>query len=108
MKGSARNPNITVKLLDKQYIIACPEGAETELHDAADYLNNKMAEIRNAGKTIGLERIAIMAALNISYELQKSRRDSTQEISQRLQQLGEKIGNALPTDKHANDTPSSE
>jgi len=60
---------VSVSLLGKEYMIACPAGSEPQLQQAADYLNEKMKEIRGAGKTIGLERIAIMAALNISHEL---------------------------------------
>lgn len=60
---------VSVSLLGKEYMIACPAGAEDELLRAASYLNEKMKEIRGAGKTVGLERIAILAALNISHEL---------------------------------------
>ena len=67
MSADART--VTVKLLDKEYTISCPDGAEAELLASADYLNQKMQEIRGSGKIIGLERIAVMAALNISYEL---------------------------------------
>ena len=63
--------SVSVSLLGKEYMIACPAGAEDELLRAASYLNEKMKEIRGAGKTVGLERIAILAALNISHELVK-------------------------------------
>ncbi|MEH6575590.1 MAG: cell division protein ZapA [Amphritea sp.] len=95
MKAPVRNPNITVQLLDKEYVIACPQDTEAELLAAAEYLNKKMTEIKTAGKTIGLESIAIMAALNLSYELQQARENSDQQVTQRLQQLGDKIEHAL-------------
>ena len=108
MKVSARNPNITVQLLDKEYVIACPQGSEAELLAAAEYLNTKMAEIKTAGKTIGLERIAIMAALNLSYELQQAREHSDQQVTQRLQQLGDKIEHVLrPSQAPANRLPEA-
>lgn len=60
---------VTVKILDKDYQVACPEEQETELVVSAKYLDKQMRGIRDSGKVIGLERIAVMAALNISYEL---------------------------------------
>jgi len=60
---------VTVKILDKEYQVACPEDQEAELVVSAKYLDKQMRSIRDSGKVIGLERIAVMAALNISYEL---------------------------------------
>jgi cell division protein ZapA len=60
---------ITVKILDKEYQVACPHEQEAELVVSAKYLDKQMRGIRDSGKVIGLERIAVMAALNISYEL---------------------------------------
>jgi len=63
-------PNtVTVKILDKDYQVACPREQEAELVVSAKYLDKQMRSIRETGKVIGLERIAVMAALNISYEL---------------------------------------
>ncbi len=61
--------SVTVKILDKEYQVACPEEQEAELLVSAKYLDKQMRSIRETGKVIGLERIAVMAALNISYEL---------------------------------------
>lgn len=60
---------VTVKILEKDYQVACPEDQEAELIVSAKYLDKQMRSIRETGKVIGLERIAVMAALNISYEL---------------------------------------
>ncbi|MCR9105264.1 MAG: cell division protein ZapA [Gammaproteobacteria bacterium] len=63
-------PNtVTVKILDKEYQVACPEDQEDNLATSAKYLDKQMRKIRETGKVIGVERIAVMAALNISYEL---------------------------------------
>ena len=63
-------PNtVTVKILDKEYQVACPQEQEAELITSAKYLDKQVRGIRDTGKVIGLERIAVMAALNISYEL---------------------------------------
>lgn len=60
---------VTVKILDKEYQVACPEEQEAELVSSAKYLDKQMRSIRDSGRVIGLERIAVMAALNTSYEL---------------------------------------
>ena len=60
---------VTVKILDKDYQVACPEEQEAALVSSAKYLDKQMRSIRETGKVIGLERIAVMAALNICYEL---------------------------------------
>ncbi|NND66817.1 MAG: cell division protein ZapA [Halioglobus sp.] len=63
-------PNtVTVKILDKEYQVACPQEQEAELVSSAKYLDKQMRGIRDSGRVIGLERIAVMAALNTSYEL---------------------------------------
>ena len=59
----------TVRILDKDYQVACPQEQEAELLVSAKYLDKQMRGIRDSGKVIGLERIAVMAALNISHEL---------------------------------------
>jgi cell division protein ZapA len=55
--------------MGREFRVACPENEQKGLLEAVDYLNKKMNEIRDHGKVIGLERIAIMAALNIAHEL---------------------------------------
>ena len=60
---------VTVKILDKEYQVACPEEQEAALVSSAKYLDKQMRGIRDSGRVIGLERIAVMAALNTSYEL---------------------------------------
>ena len=60
---------VSVNILDKEYQVACPADQEAELIVSASYLDRQMRTIRETGKVIGLERIAVMAALNISHEL---------------------------------------
>ncbi len=60
---------VTVNILEKEYQVACPLEQEAELVVSASYLDKQMRSIRESGKVIGLERIAVMAALNISHEL---------------------------------------
>jgi cell division protein ZapA len=60
---------LQINVMGREFRIACPESEQKELLEAVDYLNKKMDEIRDGGKVVGVERIAIMAALNIAHEL---------------------------------------
>ena len=98
-------PNtITVNILDKEYQVACPEEQQAELIVSAKYLDKQMRTIRDTGKVIGLERIAVMAALNISYELlqaseqdgEATQLDLTDNVSEdTFGKLNRKIDDAL-------------
>ena len=56
---------ITVSLLGKKFQVSCEEDEVAVLERSAKYLNEKMGEIRDSGRVVGLDRIAVMAALNI-------------------------------------------
>ena len=60
---------LQINVMGREFRVACPESEQKELLEAVDYLNRKMDEIRDHGKVVGVERIAIMAALNIAHEL---------------------------------------
>lgn len=60
---------LQINVMGREFRVACPDNEQKGLLEAVDYLNKKMNEIRDAGKIVGLERIAIMAALNIAHEL---------------------------------------
>ena len=91
---------VTVNILDKEYRIAClPEERESLLQSAA-YVDSRMREIRQSGRVIGTERIAVMTALNLANEMlssRKSKDDSSQTITHRIKRLQEKIEIALDT-----------
>ncbi len=61
--------HINVKILEKEYQISCPANERKALIDSAEMLNLKMREIRDSGKVVGLDRIAVMAALNMANDL---------------------------------------
>ncbi len=61
--------HVSVKILEKEYQISCPADERKALIDSAELLNAKMREIRDSGKVVGLDRIAVMAALNMANEL---------------------------------------
>ncbi|MCV6613359.1 MAG: cell division protein ZapA [Cellvibrionaceae bacterium] len=58
-----------VKILDKEYQVACPADERDALVQAARNLDTRMRQVRSSGTVIGLERIAVMVALNLSHEL---------------------------------------
>ncbi len=93
---------VTVKILEKDYRIACPENEQNSLLASADLLNSKMKEFRDSGKAIGTDTIAVMAALNLTHELleNKSAIDSSgQNITKRLKVMQEDIETALQDTK---------
>ena len=89
---------VTVRLLDKEYQIACPEDGRDELLRAADFLNARMKEIRDSGRVVGLDRIAVMAALNLAHDFLQVEDDggsAVEEAAQRLRLLNDKMSDAL-------------
>ena len=61
--------HVSVKILEKEYQFSCPADERKSLLDSAEILNAKMREIRDSGKVVGLDRIAVMAALNMANDL---------------------------------------
>ena len=98
MSDKTDTKTVSVTILDKEYLVACPEEERHDLIRSADYLDRKMREIRDAGKIIGADRIAVMAALNISHELLTQSGESGKidtSIGQRIKGLEAKIEDAL-------------
>jgi len=73
MSTPSTKGGLDVNIMGREFRIACREDEQRELLKAVDYLNTKMREIRDAGKVIGVERIAVMAALNIAHEFLSTR-----------------------------------
>lgn len=84
---SSDTSTIEVMILDKPYRINCPESEQESLRKSAQYLDRKMRDIRAAGKVLGLERIAVISALNISHELLSSTRQSSDQHAQQTELL---------------------
>lgn len=96
------NAPVLIRILDKEYRIACPPEEQSALETSARMVDRKMRDIRSTGKVIGSDRIAVMAALNIAHELlqaQGARDFTTQNINHRIRQLQEKIESALHSGK---------
>ncbi|MEO0345454.1 MAG: cell division protein ZapA [Pseudomonadota bacterium] len=90
--------HVTVKILEKEYQVSCPVNERTDLLDAAELLNGQMREIRDSGKVVGLDRIAVMAALNMANEVLKfmAREDAVQStFGNRIRALTESADKAL-------------
>ena len=91
-----------VQIMDKEYLVACPDEERDALFASADFLTEKMKEIRDAGKIVGADRIAVMAALNMAHELlefRNSKHDFQDSISKRIRSLQDKIDLALNNGK---------
>lgn len=88
----------TIEILGKPYPIRCPEAELQALQQAAKYLNDKMSEVQESGKAINFERIAVITALNITYQfLQVDQQKSSimSKINQRLTHLQDKLDTAI-------------
>lgn len=97
MAATPHNVSLDVAIMGREFRVACPEDEREGLLQAVSYLDRKMREIRDTGKVIGLERIAIMAALNITHDFLSARppqADDTQ-YKERLTQISNMLDQAL-------------
>ena len=94
---SDRLVRVSVRILEKEYQVACLPEERSELLDSAEFLNGKMRDIRDAGNIVGLDRIAVMAALNLAHELLKRNRSEAieSEVSERVRLMRERVESAL-------------
>ena len=91
---------ITVMILDREYQVACEPEERQSLLEAAHYLDEQMRQIRVNGRLMALERIAVMAALNMSAPLLKQNKSEElrkSQVDNRLQLLADKLDSALST-----------
>ena len=89
---------VSVRILDKEYQVACRPEERTDLLDSAEILNTKMREIRDNGRVVGLDRIAVMAALNMANELIHAQARDVQlegDVSNRLRSISDRVVNVL-------------
>ena len=70
---NADSKGMQISIMGREFRVACEPDEQKALLEAVDYLNRKMQEIKEQGKITGLDRIAIMAALNISHEFMTTR-----------------------------------
>jgi cell division protein ZapA len=99
-----------INILGREFRVACPESEQEDLLTAAQYLDQKMREIREQGKVIGIERIAVMAALNIAFELHNRPKQNGVDIGamqRRIETMEAMIDEALRPQETLFDTPDS-
>lgn len=90
--------HVTVRILEKEYFVSCPADERADLLDSAEYLNKKMREIRDTGKVVGADRIAVMAALNMANELLRLRKQDAElqgSVTGRVKQMRERVEGTL-------------
>lgn len=89
---------VSVSILDREFLIACTPDERPGLIAAASYLDGKMREIRNAARSPGLDRVAVLAALNIAHELMNLRQNNMndgQMVAQHVQAIKHKLEGVL-------------
>jgi len=90
--------HVNVKILEKEYQISCKAEERAALMDSAELLDSKMRQIRESGKVSGLDRIAVMAALNMANELLQARGHGESletDAAVRIQAMRERVESAL-------------
>ncbi|GIX31430.1 MAG: cell division protein ZapA [Porticoccaceae bacterium] len=88
---------VNIRILDREYQVHCPPEERPALLRSAEALDARMREIRKAGHVLGLERIAVMAALNLTYDLLETERrvEENSALAAELARLDAKLGDAL-------------
>jgi len=89
---------VSVKVLDKEYMISCPEDEKESLIESARVLNEHMRRVRDSGKVLGTERMAVVTALNVIHESAQQLRHQearAAEMVQRVRGLEDKVQQAL-------------
>ena len=95
--------HVTIRILDKEFHVTCPKDEEHDLLASADLLHRKMREIKDSGKVIGLDRVAVMVALNLANELLKLRgndRELKNIVDLRIRSMRERLDAALEPARH--------
>jgi cell division protein ZapA len=93
---------VSVKILDKEYQVACQQEEVDALTASARFLDQQMRTIRESGKVFGMDRIAVMAGLNLANELLQKRDavdDVTREADVMVKHLTERLTEALAEHK---------
>ncbi|MEE9328312.1 MAG: cell division protein ZapA [Cocleimonas sp.] len=88
---------VTVRILEKEYKISCPEGEHESLMKSAKHVDENMKKIREGGKALSADRVAVMAAVNIAHELVGSQKEPVLDasISERIDTLQHSVDKVL-------------
>jgi cell division protein ZapA len=94
-RAESREPSrVSVRILEKEYAMVCPYEERSALLDSAEFLNARMREVRDSGKVVGSDRIAVMVALNLANEYLKLKDREAKlesEASGRVKALRERV-----------------
>lgn len=93
---------VSIRILEKEYKVSCPKEEKSDLLASAELINNKMKEIRDSVKVVGLDRVAVMAALNLANELIKKsdeQRKLNNIVEKGIDSMSKSLDNALTTNK---------
>ena len=84
---------VDVNIMGREFTVSCTDEERPGLINAVNFLDKKMRDIRDGGKIIGVERIAIMAALNLAHELLNTKSGSVDvgDIKRRISQMQDQI-----------------
>ena len=96
---SGESVPVTIQILDKEYTVACPPEEKDELMQAARLLNQRMREVRDSGKVMGAERMAVMTALNVIHEFTRVSQERDRSISEAgaaIRALEDRLASAVP------------
>jgi cell division protein ZapA len=92
---------VTVRILDREYRVMCTPEQRRDLMESALFLDQQMREIRDSGRISSIDKIAVMAALNLAEEVLKLRQlgvDRREKIDQRIRQMADQLDRAMPED----------
>ena len=93
--AETREPvRVSVRILEKEYAMVCPYEERSALLDSAEFLNARMREVRDSGKVVGLDRIAVMVALNLANEFLRLKANESKvekEASGRVKSMRERL-----------------
>jgi cell division protein ZapA len=85
---------VSVRIMEKEFMVSCPYEERSALLDSAEYLNARMREVRDNGKVVGIDRIAVMVALNLTNELMQLKRREAHlenELAGRVRSMREQV-----------------
>ncbi len=95
---SIKNQGVALNILGKEYKIACAEHEKEDLINSAEQLDQKMRKIRQSGKVSGADRVAVLAALNLTHELTQLKKAGTpanNDLDENIKKMYIKIDTAL-------------
>ncbi len=89
---------VSVRILEKEYVVACPIDERSALLDSAELVDRRLRDIRESGKVVGLDRMAVITALNLAHDLlkvQQQEHELEQAAGQRVRIMRERIDTEL-------------